>query len=589
VSARTAIRALAALTTLLVVAAAPGAALGADGTASWVSAPAIAPAPPDGTPPAPYPLPVGYVGDIEFWQPNRGLLITAGNGAVSPGLYAYDGANWHQLSTVCGGTDGRIAWAGPDEFWTISDQRPGQILPNGGKAALQDVSLCHFQNGQVVASYALPLGQPNSYSPMNAAACATASDCWFGGVLDSNGAFHLHWDGTNLTVVDGSADHEIASMAVDHGQIIESVQLDPKDSFGTEDTGHPPLLHQISPSDSNNPFHDLFPTDTQDPKCGQFCPPLPEYGVDDTGAPVAPVTLGGLALGSDGRANPVDPQLWAAAGPDSAQPPPGQGIANPVVLRYQDQNWLQVVPDMATLPEGDVPLGFQGATPAAQSVAPEPNENAAWIAVVSVTAPDNQAHADRIEVDGSTATVTDQVSLGVPQGVGPRGPASAISCPAAFDCWLATQQGWLFHLTDGTPLTQDTDPNFAGVITYRPPDAGVPPVIPDQVTPGLLPPPPQPVVPTQPGTLPPPRRQRPLVSHIGRLRLVHRTTLVLPFTLSARARVQLVARRHGRIVAKTRRAVLSPGRHTVKLRLDPRHWPTKLALNAVPVKSGGGA
>ncbi len=115
-----------------------------DGAASWVSAPAMPPTPSSG-PASPYPVPIGYVGDIEFWHPNRGLLITAGNGVVPEGLYAYDGVTWHQLSTVCGGTDGRIAWAGPDDFWTIADQRPGQVLPNGGVGALQDVSLCHFR------------------------------------------------------------------------------------------------------------------------------------------------------------------------------------------------------------------------------------------------------------------------------------------------------------------------------------------------------------------------------------------------------------------------------------------------------------
>jgi hypothetical protein len=568
---------------------AAGPAWAADGGANWVSAPAMAPAPPDGVPPSPYPLPVGYVSDIEFWQPNRGLLITSGNRVVPAGLFAYDGTGWHQLSTVCGGTDGRIAWAGPDEFWTISDQRPGQILPTGGKGALQDISLCHFKDGQVVASYALPLDQPNSYRPMNAAACDTPTDCWFGGTLDSNGAFHLHWDGTNVNVVDGPADHEIASMAVDHGQIIESVQLNPGDSDGTEDTSHPPLLHQIAPADATSPFHELFPVDTQNPTCGLFCPPLPEYGRDaDTGAPVAPVTLGGLALGDDWRANPVDAQLWAAAGPDGNPPPAGEGTANPVVLRYADQAWTQVVPNLVSFPDGDVPLGFQGATPAAQSVAPEPNEGSAWIAVVSLLAPDNQAHVDRIAMTGpSSAAVTDQVALGDEQGVGPRGAASAITCPASYDCWLATQEGWLFHLTDGSVLSPDTDPNFAGVISYRPPDAGVPAVIPDQVetAPTTIPTEPLPTLPTSP----PPQHRRPLVSHIGRPRLVHRTTLVLPFTLTGRARVQLVARRRGRIVAKTRRSVLRAGRHTLRLKLDPKRWPTKLALDAVAVKSGAGA
>src|SRR5262249_48438530 len=72
------------------------------------------------------PVPPGVVGDIEFWAPNRGMLITAGNDAISAGLYAYDGTSWYPYSTVCGGHEGRIAWAGPNDFWTIADQQKGQ-------------------------------------------------------------------------------------------------------------------------------------------------------------------------------------------------------------------------------------------------------------------------------------------------------------------------------------------------------------------------------------------------------------------------------------------------------------------------------
>src|SRR6478752_7112036 len=91
------------------------------------------------------------IGDIEFWAPNRGMLITAGNGGVPAGLFAYDGSGWYRYSTVCGGLGGRIAWAGPREFWTISDQQSGQET---GKAPPRHISLCHFRDGAVVGSYA---------------------------------------------------------------------------------------------------------------------------------------------------------------------------------------------------------------------------------------------------------------------------------------------------------------------------------------------------------------------------------------------------------------------------------------------------
>ena len=552
-------------------------ALAADGTATWVSAPALPPPTPSGAQPSPYPVPIGYVGDIEFWKPNRGVLITAGNAVVPEGLYAYNGANWHLLSTVCGGTDGRIAWAGPDDFWTISDQRPGQVLPLGGTVALEDVSLCHFLNGQVAASYALPLDQPNSYQPMDSAACDAASDCWFGGALDSAGAFHLHWNGTSVTEVDAPQDHEDASMTVFDDQIFESVQIDPGDDFGTEDPTAPPLFHVIIPSDGADPFHSLFPDDEQNPSCGTFCKPLPEYGTN------TPSTLSGFSLSSDWRTGVGDPQLWAAAGPK-----PGETTGNPIALRYADGIWTQVVPNLVSLPGDDTPVEGQGVTPSAQIVAAEPNESAAWIGVKSPSTPDGNARVVRIAVVGTTgATVTDEDELGSPQGVGPRGNVSAISCPAAEDCWLATTTGWLFHLTNGTQLPQDTDLNFAGVITYRPPDGGVPSVIPQEET-TVAPPPPVQV------NQPPPKvkkkiihkKAKPLVKDV-KSRLVGRTVLELSIKLTATAHVRLIAKRHGKVVAETPRSLLRPGRHILRLTLNPKQWPTTLKLQAVPLGAHG--
>ena len=100
------------------------------------------------------PIGLGQIGDIEFWEPNRGLLITHGNGkAIPPGVWAYDGVEWREIAEVCGATEGSIAWAGPDEFWTVSDGRPGQVSESSGtqferQVPLEDNTLCHFAGGQ---------------------------------------------------------------------------------------------------------------------------------------------------------------------------------------------------------------------------------------------------------------------------------------------------------------------------------------------------------------------------------------------------------------------------------------------------------
>ena len=142
---------------------------------------------------------LGEVGDIAFWSPDRGVLISGGVGGMPAGVYAYDGVEWHLYSTVCGGHSGSIAWEGPESFWTVSDQPVGQEGILGGESSFRtrwNRSLCHFVGGKVVASYAEPLGAASSYPHLNAAACRPGfAECWFGGErLPGSvnvGAFHL--------------------------------------------------------------------------------------------------------------------------------------------------------------------------------------------------------------------------------------------------------------------------------------------------------------------------------------------------------------------------------------------------------------
>jgi hypothetical protein len=208
-------------------------------------------------------------------------------------------------------------------------------------------------------------------------------------------------------------------------------------------------------------------------------------------------------------------------------------------------------------------------------VAAEPNESAAWLATQSPS-DINQIHVVHIVVNGGSAQVTDDDTLG--SGLG---TPTAIACPAAADCWLATNQGWLFHLTNGATYPQDTDPNFANVITYRPPDGGTPSVIPPVELGTSIPPPPAPTTQSPSGpTTPLKCTRKQIVTHMSKSHLTRRTVLVLSFTLIAKAHVQLIARRAGVVVAETKRSVLSVGRHTLELALDTKRWPTSLSLKA---------
>ena len=157
---------------------------------------------------------------------------------------------WYRYSTVCGGHEGRIAWAGPDNFWTISDQPSGQQT---GSAPPHHISLCHFEGGKVVASYAEPVGLAKSYLPLNAAACSGPQDCWFAGErlpgTTNVGAFHLHWDGSSLTAVPSltvpqpeieDPGRSVTSLAFHGGNLYEGV----RSAKGTS----PPLSWPISPA-----------------------------------------------------------------------------------------------------------------------------------------------------------------------------------------------------------------------------------------------------------------------------------------------------------------------------------------------------
>jgi hypothetical protein len=565
----------------------------ADGGAIWRYAPAISPSPPAGVPAAPYPVPLGEVGQISFWAPNRGLLITGGTqsegGPVAPGLFAYDGVNWHQLATVCGGSEGRIAWSGPDEFWTISDQRAGQVgAREESLGELRAVSLCHFLNGQVVGSYAMPLGRPSSYLKMDGAACVSPSDCWFGGQTGqppANGAFHLHWDGSTVSVVYDAEDHAVTGMVNFGGRVYEGLAIGAGDSYlGGENAQHPAVMRTIAPAGQTplcngipSVFCDVFAFSTE---------PLPIYGER-----ILPDALGGFSVTSDGA--PLGQgatQLWAAADP-LVNPPVGSAAAALTVLRDTHGSWSQVLPtteSSETLPAGSVLSGG-----ASDSLAPEPGSSSAWL---SLAGPGEDAQVALLGADGRVAER--DILPGPEDPVGPRGTAGPIVCPAAHDCWMATDPtgktagGWLFHLTNGSNEPQDTDPNFASVMSYRPPDPGVsviypdlPPVDDSLANQALA------VVPSAPPQQAPPAapksaKRRALVLHV-KSKFLHRRLLVLSFTLTARARVQLVGSRNRRVVAKTPERSLAAGAHTLSLGFDPKHWPTKIQFKANPAQTPG--
>lgn len=499
------------------------------------------------------PVPLGQVGDVEFWAPNRGVLITAGNGGVAAGLFAYDGTGWHRYSTVCGGHEGRIAWAGPDEFWTISDQPLGQET---GKAPPRHISLCHFKDGQVVASYAEPVGVAGSYLPLNAAACSGPDDCWFAGDrlpgTTNVGAFHLHWDGTSLAAVPSLVDPQpgivdsgrsVEGLAFHEGSLYESVAVREGDVAPAETAEQPSFLHRILEGTAS-PFEPLYTSE-----------PL-EYG-----AGADPTQLEAFRLTGD------EEGLWAVAGAESAP-------ATVTALRLGAEGFQQV-------PLED-PDGVLGPGDSLGGAAAEPG-GGVWVGFREpgdkVTPP---ARLAPIGADGTVGPPVVLPAEGEEVKIDRKGSAGPIACPAAGQCWMATSEGWLFHL--GPDLPQDTDPAMHKLIAFRPPDdslPSVPPIsLPEDISNENQPPGEE----EEPG-LPFPRRRPPLVTGVHQQ--IHGTLLELRFVLHGKAHVQLIARRRGHVVAKTPRYEMGKGPHRVRLRLDPKRWPSKLDFKVQRVKKKG--
>lgn len=534
-------RALVSATVVALLLAASGSPARAT-AASWQLEQPPPPPPPAGINGVDRPLGLGQVGDIKFWAPNRGLLTTGGNPpAIPKGLWAYDGVGWHLLSTVCGSGIGRIAWAGPDEFWTVSDP-----APTSQQARLIGVTLCHFVNGVVVASYATPTGATDPYTEMSAAACNGPSDCWFGGSSASaplTGAFHLHWDGSNLTDALAPQDRQIYSLAALQGQFFESTFVTAGGDQPVPPENPPVLLHRIvaglPPSDEfvNEPF-----TPASQPN-------FPSY----------------LTLATDGT------ELWAVGGQSSDFQRP------PLAARFVGGNFEELGVDTTQFKAPDAFLG----------VAPEPGGGDAWITVgqpFNDSQPLPAARVARIADDGTTREMDAVPAPGSGQ-TNHGSAAGPIACPAPSDCWLVTKEGWLYHYTDGSVHQPDTDPAFSAVIDARPPDAGTITIAPDSspLDDSLAnQPPPVQVTPPPPPKTKAAKPPKPIHTVTNMHERLHGTTLELSFTLNVRAKVSLSGLRGGRTVARAASAVLARGRHVLRLRLNIHRWPMKLKFTVTP-------
>jgi hypothetical protein len=584
--------------TLVLAAAASSLAAGtaaAAGNATWSGKEQLTPSG------SKWPIGLGKIGDIEFWAPNRGLLITSGNPPTVPaGVWAYNGVEWHELATVCGATEGHIAWAGPGEFWTVSDGRAAQANESTGSLErtplLEDNTLCHFSGGQLVASYAHPAFQPDSYQAMHAAACFGPSDCWFAGdPLEEPqiGAFQLHWNGSSLESEPYLAEgHAVEDMRALEGHLYESVRISSKDRV-SESSTTVPVLHRVNPEG-------VLPA--IEPEDGRFEEGLPLYAPKELADALDPLHL-----------SSADGAMWAAAGKSSEPVEPGHVPGHVTLVRGVGGIWEQLIgpehplgPILPTDPseeeellgheakkkeeagEKEEPSG-EAKDAVVSAIAAEPGTDSAWLALTSPESSSAQARAVLVHVSAEGQVLEEQTLPSAreeEEGIGPKGAAAKLSCPEVNDCWLATTQGWLFHLAPAGERSLPKDPGeseyFTGLITYRPPDLGLPQVPPDAPPlddSGLVE-----EAPGYGGTFAetkalatPSKVTLPLLSRMHS-RLVNGSTLELSFHLAVKARVRLIAKRRSLVVAATAMRTLKAGNCKLLLALNPKRWPTKLSL-----------
>lgn len=520
------------------------------------------PAPPAG---APGQGPVGEPADLQFLAPNFGLMLVDNppGSLFASGLLVYDGTGWRQLSTVCGAParSGRIALVSENEWWTVSravNNLDGSVPTDGTP------TLCHFQSGAVVGSYATALSNVTTpFASMNAAACTGPSDCWFGGpVIDapSLGSFLLHWDGASLQLSNTPRPRAIADMAPLGGSVYGGGAVGSAfDGTAQGVTGRELLVQR-----------DADAAEANGPRL------LRRFQAGATAIIDWP-RISAVEDLVDIRALDSTPsELWLAGrdASDSYVPDDEDG-ARPMVrapylarMRSGDAAPTELTPGEDGLAAGEFVSDI--------AVLPD---GGAWVAIGNrqVQSNDPEAVVARLDEDGR---VVERVTLRRPDVR--IGGAAKIDCTGADQCWMVTAGGWVYHFSEpGAELPRNPAPAIQGFITTRPRDERTPTIPPDVVVKDesrqYVAPPPE--APQEQAAQSTPKPLPALLRVLGKPKVVKTKRgrrIVLRVQVRRRARVQLVGRRGGRTVAKTKRRTFKPGRYTLRMSASPRRWPTSL-------------
>ncbi|MBJ7457956.1 MAG: hypothetical protein JHD02_02080 [Thermoleophilaceae bacterium] len=517
--------------------------------------------------------PLGQPTSLSCWSANACVLLTIDNSYFTNGVFAFTGdtttavSGWKQYATVCGQGDasagiGRVAWAGPNEFWTLTT--PSSPWNTSGYAGR---GLCRFSGGQIVGSYSTVRGQIDTssdpYQPMEAAACKSASECWFGGIAaalpdgTSPGTFHLRWDGSNLRSVYAPAKRGASDIEAFDGGFAESVYAGP-DSRRESD----PTLIDVpgySPIQLIEPGADSalgFSNGDLEPDAPGFLPEATEVLALDAGLPSAPGSILWAVGGGAASGPQKDQEIDGGLADDS---PADTGPFAAYREAGASNSWQQI----------NSPSNPDSINTRFVDVAAIPGSDEAIAAIAPGNSPQlSPAPSEIAKLDASAGTVAIET-------IGNFGSVQRVECVNAEQCWAATAEGWLLRYSDtASPVAGNGDPAFAAQVLSRPNEV-IEQALADSSTDDSLLFAPAPV--TEAEEPAPPKRLKAAVRKVTTK--LRGTRLIFSFKTIRKVRVTILAKRRGRVVAKSRSGLLRPGKHKMVLRLNPKRWPTKIAMN----------
>lgn len=522
---------------------------------------------------SPFQQPLGQPTSLSCWSANACVLLTIDNQYFTNGVFAFTGdtttavSGWKQYATVCGQADerdgvGRVAWAGPNEFWTLTT--PSSPYNTG---IYSGRGLCHFSGGQVVGSYSTIRSQietsSDPYRRMEAAACRSSNECWFGGIAAARpdgtdpGTFHLRWDGSSLKRVNAPAKRGAADIEPFDGGFAESVYSGPDSTRESDptliDVPEYSPIQLIEPGASSA---DGFSDGDLEPDVPGFLPEATEVLALDAGLPSAPGSIL-WAVGGGAASGPQKDQEIDGGLADDSPADTGPFVA------YREagasNSWRQV----------NVPASADSINTRYVDVAAIPGTDEAIAAIAPGNSPQSSpAPSEIAKLDAGAGTVAIET-------IGNFGSVQRVECVNATQCWAATAEGWLLRYADpASPVAANGDPAFAGIIVTRPNEV-VEQALADSSTDDSQLFAPAPVTDSQAPDSP--KRLKAAVRKVTTKLRGNR--LIFSFKTIRKVRVTILGKRRGRVVARSRSGLLRPGRHRMVLRLDPKRWPTKIAMN----------